>query len=204
MASSDSDEASQLHTQFLNGDPTAFARIAEQFLKPLVESFKRRFFALDPHWIETAVDDALLDYFQHPEKFDAAKRSLRGYLYMSAHGDLLNTIEREKFPQNFVELDAVDTEYTTEILDDAAWEQEIWVRLSPAWERVRTLLTDPMDEEIVVLMMDGERDTIEYARVLGLGDRSVKEQEMVVKRHKDRLKVFLRRHLDQSELRDYE
>src|SRR5258708_3118209 len=133
MAGSDSEDTSHLHTQFLDGHPTAFARIAHLLLESLTESLKRSYFALDPHWIETAVNDALLDYFYHPEKFIPAKRSLKGYLYMSAQGDLLNTIAREKLPQELVELDASDTEYELEIPDDAEWEKEIWGRLSPVW-----------------------------------------------------------------------
>lgn len=208
IATDDSDDelsrGHSLHLQFLHGDSTAFARIAEQYLEPLTAGLKRRYPALDPHWIESAVDDALLAYYRNPEKFDASKRSLKGYLYMSANGDLINTIEREKFPQTLVELDASVTEYKVEIPDDEEWQERIFARLSPVWERVRKVLDDPLDEEIVTLMLDGERNTLEYARVLGITERPVHEQERIVKQHKERLKKFLRRHLDSSEFREHE
>lgn len=193
-----------LHLQFLNEDVTAFARIAEQLLAPLNASLQRKFPAHDPHLVETAVNDALLAYYHNPQTFDSSKRSLKGYLYMSARGDLLNTIEREKFPEAFVELDALATEYEVEIPDGADWQEKIFARHSPVWERVRELLDGPVDQEFVELMLDGERSTLEYARVLGITERPAPEQEKIVKQNKDRLKKFLQRHLDSSEFRNYE
>lgn len=72
MTSPDLDDPGHLHKQFLTGDPTAFARIAETLLRPLAQSLQRRFSALDPHLVETAVDDALLSYFQNPRYSPAA------------------------------------------------------------------------------------------------------------------------------------
>jgi hypothetical protein len=76
----------------------------------------------------------------------------------------------------------------------------VLARASPVWRRISDLLPDPTDQEIVLLMMEGIRETSAYADVLGISDYSVEEQAAIVKRHKDRLKKKLERHIKRSEL----
>jgi len=62
----------------------------------LVEDLSKRFPRLDdPHFVPTAVEDALLSYFDKPEQFDPQKGlSLFAYLRMSANGDILTEHEK--------------------------------------------------------------------------------------------------------------
>ncbi len=196
------DAGPSLHDRLLAGDPTAFAQIAERYLSPLVARLRRKFPASDPDLIDHAVMDALLNYRDRPTQFDPTRRTLGGYLLMSARGDLLNSLHETR--TNFVELDAATAEYQVEIADETEMEPEVWARLSPVWERLHAILDNPIDEQIVLLMMDGVRETSEYAQVLGIATRPPGEQELEVKRHKDRIKARIRRHLDPSELRDHE
>ena len=85
-----------LHQQLLAGDPTATARIAEAFLPYVEQRLRRQFPPLDdPHMIQTAMVDALQNYFQRPAQFDPDQvKSASSYLYMSARGDLLNALKR--------------------------------------------------------------------------------------------------------------
>jgi hypothetical protein len=196
-----------LHQRMLNGDRTATAEIAEIFLPHIAKNLHRRYPQLDdPHLIETATEDAIISYFQRPEQFNPNKRSLGGYLRMSANGDLLNSLDKHKVDATqetlaeIVELDESNAEYGVEVEDEFDLETEVFTRLSPVWERLKNLLDNPMDQEMVLLMMENVRETSAFADVLGILDQSEKEQFTIVQRHKDRLKKTLQRHIDRSEL----
>lgn len=183
-----------LHRRLRDGrDNLVSAEIAERFLPPLVQALGRRFARLpDPHQIESAAIDSLLHYFTQPEKFDPAKGSLLGYLYLDAARDLLNWLARQK---KVVELQAAAPEY--EMPDEAADNPEARLieQASPLVRRALARVTNPLDRELLALLLDGTRETAAYAAVLGIADRPPREQAELVKRHKDRLKKFLQREL---------
>jgi hypothetical protein len=54
-------------------------------------------------------------------------------------------------------------------------------------------LSDTRDREILRLRSQGEKRTSEYARILGIEQLSITEQEKEVKKHKDRIMKFLKR-----------
>lgn len=196
-----------LHQRLLDGDVTAPAEIAETFMPLIIDRLRRGYPNLDdPHLVDTAVEDALINYFSRPQQYDPAKISLASYLRMSANGDLLNLLERDKRNTEHlrlvecVELDRSDTEYGVEIQDEFDLEALVLALNSPVWQRLSDLLPDPIDQEIVLLMMEGVHKTSVYADVLGISDHSSKEQATIVKRHKDRLKKKLQRSLKRSEL----
>ena len=62
------------------------------------------------------------------------------------------------------------------------------------------LLPDPVDLELIILMMEGVRDTDEYDEVLSIKHLNRGERAEQVKRHKDRLKKKLQRRITRSEL----
>ena len=180
-----------LHERLLAGDELATSEIAELFILPLVNALNRGFRGLpDPHLVTTAVNDALLGYFSRPDRFDPDRLGLFSYLRMAAQGDLQNSLRRSKL----VELTAPDSEHALEGLKDPAdLEASMVKRDSPLLREVNELLTDPMDRRFLGLMMEGVRETSEYAQLLGISDRPVSEQTALVKRHKDRLKKTLQR-----------
>ncbi len=194
-----------LHQRLLAGSATATSEIAEVFLPLVTNRLRQRYPNLDdPHLVDTAVEDALVSYFKRPGQYDPAKLSLASYLRMSADGDLRNSLKSQKNDvklnslDQFVELEHSHTEY--QLADGFNLEDQAMNRLSPIWERLNNLLPDPIDQEIVLLMMEGARDTEAYIEVLGISERSLEEQAAVVKRHKDRLKKVLQRAIKPSEL----
>jgi RNA polymerase sigma-70 factor (ECF subfamily) len=64
---------------------------------------------------------------------------------------------------------------------------------SPLIQVILQEVSDPVDRELLEMILTGERKTAPYARSLGIADRSETEQRKIVKRHKDRLKKRLRR-----------
>jgi DNA-directed RNA polymerase specialized sigma24 family protein len=124
MSESSSSESLQqlgntLHQRLIDGDPTATSQIAETFLFPVIQRLLKEFFSLpDPNLVDTAAEDAFINYFERPSQYDPAKGSLDKYLYMSARGDLLNLRKRAiKILARNVELDASNAEYEVEIPD---------------------------------------------------------------------------------------
>ncbi len=198
-----------LHESLLAGDVTAPAEIAEAYLPPLIEYMRTRFPSVDPALVETAADDAILSYLQRPQQYDPEKMSLDRYLRMSARYDLRNQIETRRRwemasgESRVVELDAPAPEHEIEDTNALSVEAQVGILTSPVWPRLQTLLQDPIDMEIVLLLMEGVRETSEYAAVLGITHLLPEEQAREVKRHKDRLKKQLRRQIPRSELNDH-
>lgn len=200
-----------LHQLLLDGDLTASAQIAETFMPWMIEQLSHRYPNLpDPHLIDTAAADALINYFGRPDQYDPARGSLAIYLRMSAHGDLLNLLKRHSKETSsqrlgqIVELDDPTVEHEVEIQDE--FDLEAWVlsQQSPIWEWLPQLLPDPVDQEILSLMLAGVRETELYAEVLGLSAGPIDKQAASVKRSKDRLKKKLQRNLKRSELSAYD
>lgn len=188
----------ELHRRLLVGDPTATALIAERYLVAVVRQLHSRYTNLnDPAFIEDAVHTAFINYFSNPAIYDPTKSSLRTFLYMAANGDLLNLLKQEERRQDrqpvrldHVELRSTDAEY---LMDNTNNPDQQDIEQSDIGARIREALPDPTDQQLLALMMDGERKTQVYAQVLGVASLPIKEQEAQVKRHKDRIKKRLQR-----------
>lgn len=59
--------------------------------------------------------------------------------------------------------------------------------------RVAEEFPDPVDRQVISLMLAGERRTVAFSNVLGLQALSQREQQRAVKRHKDRITKRLQR-----------
>lgn len=200
-----------LHQLLLEGDVTAPARIAEAFMPPVLARLRTRYSRLpDPDLVDTAVEDAFVNYLSHPQQYDPDKGSLVAYLRMAANGDLLNLLKRTRKEVDHlssgrvVELDDQNAEHEVDIADDFNLEGFILDQNSPVWDWLPGLVPDPLDQELLFLMLEGVRETEAYAQVLGLTGHPVEEQAAQVKRRKDRLKKKLQRNIDRSQLSEYD
>ena len=54
-------------------------------------------------------------------------------------------------------------------------------------------VADPVDRQLLALIVDGDTSTAAAAEVLGICDRSVGEQQQLVKQNKDRVKAQVKR-----------
>jgi RNA polymerase sigma-70 factor (ECF subfamily) len=199
----------ELHTRLLAGDVTAPAEIAELILPRLLDYMRRRFPKLyDPHMADTAVEDALISYLRRPNQFDPEKGSLWPYLKMSARYDLLNLLSEKKGDiaslaiPGIVELDDEGSEYQIEEGNALNVEERVAILTSPIWQKLQDHVKNQTDQGIVILMMEGIRQTSEYAKVLNVEHLPQVEKVRIVKRHKDRLKKMLQRYISQTELRE--
>jgi len=195
----------QLHTRLLQGDITATAEIAEHLLFNLIGRLHRRYPHLDDaHLVDTAVHEAMMQYFQHPEWYDPRRAALSSYLLMSADGDLRNMLKGERGNAVFTatSLDDSEQEGTISLVDGFDLEHEVASTFSTTWSHLQNHLPNPVDQEIVQLMLDNVRETETYADTLGIQNSPHREQQRIVKRHKDRLRKKLRRVLDPAVFRN--
>lgn len=185
----------QVHQRLLQGDPTAPSEVIVAYLEPLTRRLRRRFPDVkDETIIHDAVTDALFQYVQSPERYNPTKSSLSSYLTMAARGDLLNALARERrHAARQVPLETVaEAALARNTLQESEDSSES-MAASPLLQVILQEVSDPVDHELLEMMLTGERKTAPYARVLGITDRSETEQRKIVKRHKDRLKKRLRR-----------
>jgi hypothetical protein len=197
----------ELHQQLLDGDVTASARISELFLPLVVSKLNSKYPNLyDPHLAGEAAIDAIMNYLRKPSQFLPHMKRLDSFLMMVAERDLLNLLQKEKnagLPKKLevVELNGSDGEY---IVDDGennlSVEEQVILLTSPLWTTLELVLPDETDRKILKLMMDGERSSLEFASELGIANTPPEHQSSEVKRHKDRIKKTIQRHLPHSEL----
>lgn len=186
----------RLHQRLLAGSLTASSETAEIFLQPLIKSLAMEFKQLrDPHIIDSAAADALINYFEHPGKFEPARSSLFIYLRIRAKTYLLNSLGRQDFAKKVVELEEVETVKQVEEQNEPDAETALVSRAvqTEIMQQVQKYIIDPMDLRVVALIVEGVRDTTKYAEVLGILDRPPTEQRKTVKQNKDRIKKIIER-----------
>ena len=136
---------------------------------------------------------------EHPEHYDPARLGLGSYLGMAARGDLKNALQKasrrgaHQAPLEAVELGGVARNPFTEDADDPAEPVAGGGTTTPALLAVVHAAFQPQERAVLALMLDGERRTAVYARLLGLEHRSTTDQAREVKRVKDRFDKRLRR-----------
>lgn len=182
-------------------DPIVTAQIVETFLPYLIARLRRRFSLLpDDDLIANAATDALLDYLNNPTRFVVGRGSLPAWLAVCARNLLLDALKQQKkrsTREEAVELADLETVYHTE----AEAEMALLVSSSDAltWRRLHEVLDDPLDMQLVGLMMEGVRETQPFAALLGVASAPLEQQRAIVKQHKDRLKKKLQRHYQRAE-----
>jgi hypothetical protein len=191
----------QRHVRILQNDVTAFAELSEQALPHLVYFLQQQFSTQDSHQQEMVAIDALMAYQALPDKYKPEKLSLFAYLRMAARGDMLNLIDKEtrqERRQQPLDDPAIQGQLPTLDLLTSTGELEEWLETHTRLSRADLLQQldqdlNKTDKNILLLMLDGVRDTQRYAEVLGITHLSQSEQQAEVKRAKDRLQKRLQR-----------
>lgn len=179
-----------LHDRLRRRDPGAADELAQTYLGPLARGMIRSFPRVDPHLCEQAAEDAILGLIGRPASYDPARGELGAYLRMSACGDLLNTLKRQRHRSRARR--AAQCALMPHVPQDGRDERDA----------VRTLLAElpslvgaftREDMDVLALLARGERSTREFAVILGALHLSEGEQRREVKRVKDRIKRRLQR-----------
>ena len=190
-------EEYDFHQRLLARDPTAFAEMAERFYAELVRRVGARAGRGDPALVEEAVGQALLDYNDHPERYDPERASLIAYLVMAGYRDFQNARAAESRKTGRDVSLSVDDSMADQITDTGQERdlERLFARLQAGevWRNVEVAFPDPIERRIIMLLANGVRSTDPYADVLGLQDLAADERVMEVKRVKDRITKRLRR-----------
>lgn len=194
-----------IHERLLSGDPVAPDDLCERWLEPLVRDLERGFGAIvwrDSTLIWDAVIKSLLDYAERPTIYQPHRSSLRSFLFFAARGDLLNLLESERRrcsreqPLALVEELSEPRNVSPEgqqrapSVEDAALAN---LEKSESAQLVAPHFPVERDRQLVALILQGERKTGPYARVLDIDHLDRVTQQREVKRHKDRIGKRLRR-----------
>ena len=194
----------EIHARLLARDATAPADLFEFYLTSTTTSLSRAFPNVDEHLVQDGVADALFNLAEHPERFDPSRSALATYLAMSARGDLLNLLEREKRHRaHQITLDDVElvpgnrNRVVTgqDTVSAEVTEKDDLVGLRSALDAAcRT----EQEQQVLHLVLEGERSTEAFSEILGIAGLPVAEQRRDVKRVKERLLKRLRRVLAQQ------
>lgn len=187
-----------LHQRLIAGDPTASLDLCERYLPRLQQTLSRQFATTNSELVHDAVVDATLDFIDYPHRYDPSKRSLFGYLLMSARGDLINLRRRhrvwieEKQIDPDVELDDLlrNNESDADDLAAAVVDEIIVTELR---NDVLNAAHDEEERTVLNLMIEGARSTDEFASALGWDSLSAAERRSGVYKIKDRLNQRLKR-----------
>ncbi len=187
----------RLHARLSAGDdPIVTHEITEAFLPYLLQSLRRRFTNLsDEDIFFNAATDALLSYFDQPANFVPERGSLPSWLKVCARNNLLDALKQQKNRGDYekpVELADLEAVYQTEAEVEMALIERSDDELT--WQRLRAVTNDPLDLQLIWLMMEGVRDTQPFAELLGIAATPIEVQRATVKQHKDRLKKMIQRH----------
>jgi DNA-directed RNA polymerase specialized sigma24 family protein len=196
MSMSETGQEYELHERILDGDPTAFAELAELLYSDLVTDTQRRAgMADDPALVEEAVGQALLDYQDAPHKYDSARSPLRYYLVLIAYHDYLDM--RKKELRRTTKESDMDDERFANISDNhhdtLADDIHIWMQVDELITEIAEKISDPTDWKFVLLILQGVRESSEYAHILGIEHQPKDIQVKEINRVKNRISKRLRR-----------
>jgi DNA-directed RNA polymerase specialized sigma subunit len=195
-----------LHRRLVDGDHVAPADLATTYLVPLIASLvKSNSRRVPREFIEEAAHVALMCLAKSPEKFDASQNRaalpLFAHLRRVAQRDVQNILRREKRHwRRRVSMEAVELpEFAGKYLgrnDDPSEPLQLREEAEKADGQILRFVREGLNDgerQVLELMLQGERKTAAFARVLGIEQLSKEEQKAKVKRVKDKLKKRIER-----------
>lgn len=191
----DQEALDELHQRLLAGDCVASEKCCAILLEPLTAETRRKFPKVDPHLVADGVIDAILDYCDHPEKFDPADGRIDRLLAAASWRNVANRLQGEqsrKKRERKVGAKKGEADVALEPVVRKIQEED-QQRSDAKLQAMLDALASSQDREILLLRSQGERRTSEYANVLGITHLAASEQEKEVKRHKDRIIKYLGR-----------
>ena len=167
----DSSQLLGLHRRLCDGDRTASEELAALILEPLLDAISRRFPRSDEQTIWDGAVDVLLDYCARPHQFDEGRGvPLDRFLSMASRHNVTNLLRGEPRRRAREEIAHHDRSAAVE-LDPTAGnilQQEETRTLRRQQEGMMKLLSNPRDQQILALRLQGERRTEAFAEILGI------------------------------------
>lgn len=180
-----------LHQRGLRGDQSAIEEIVSYFLPVLQRKLQRAFRQASSDLIADAVEDALLEYAARPQNYDPTRGvPLERFLFRASWRNLLNSIDsarrRRAREEEYAQLASRGTP------NSAAGIREIGVEVQSVAKKL-ALAANRRELLALRFWIEGERKTQAFVDALELWHLPPSQQQMEVKRFKDRLVKRLRR-----------
>lgn len=175
-------------------DDTVIPRILDFYGYELTAVLSRKY-GRDIIIVQDVVTDSIIQLWQNPEKYDPTKSSLKTFLARDVEYDLLNALEKEKRQKESAIL--VELEPNTRNIETG--EDPTQLVFSETVEvNVRRFLAsifpNALDQQLAWLIeIEQIRETSLFAEELEITHLSLQDQELEVKRTKDRIKAQLKR-----------
>jgi hypothetical protein len=185
------DPLRRLHDRLVAGDRTVPELIARNLMEPVVEHLRAKFPRTDNHLLQQATADAVLDYCEHPDRYNPElTNSVSHYVQMIAWRDAANLNRNERRHKRAHQEAAEDAKKNVRlVVDDPSagkWmEDEV--------EAYLKVLPDERDRAFMRLVSSDVQDVQQLAESLGFGRLPQAQMEREVKKAKDRIRATLRR-----------
>lgn len=192
----------ELHERVTRGDDAALNLLAARILLTLRRALRRGFPRVSDDLLADAVDDALMEYADRPNRFDTTRGvPLRRFLECAARRNLANLLKAEA-RRRLREAAYGDQVLRSEYCDN--YHEECVVGTGEDSEFLRAMLSvisNDIEREAFLGWLRGVRKTYETAQALGLSHLSPADQKREVKRFRERIVKRLRRHCHKTLLR---
>jgi len=191
----DSAELLEFYRRLMAGDRLAPEAFARRFLPYIVAETARKFARRYSHLANDGAIDAFLDFCEHPERFDPCRKmSLEACLLSAAWCNADNLIvgeQRLKAREQRVSSKKPEISVAFDPAARKIKQEEDRRRAADAEEILATL--NAQDQDFYKLYLQGKRATEVFAKFLQIEHLTVVQQRKEVKRHKDRIRGFLKR-----------
>lgn len=192
----------ELHHAIKNRDDIALPRLFDEYVEKVVKSLEIKYRSVskrDKDLIVMAVNDAFLDYYFNPDRFNPQLSGLLGFLKMASRSDLINLLKKEEnrnMKNDFLEDVELQEKFRNSIIKSYS-SADTTILSDEIMEAVRHILekyfSTETDIALALMILSKERETEHYVEVLEIGELTLDEQRAEVKKQKDRIKKVLER-----------
>lgn len=172
----------QLHRTVCSRTPGAHELAAAELVSQLIVPLRRRFGRIDIDLVQEAVHDTVMAYLSQPDRYDLTRGvTLLQLLGLYARRRVLDRLRVECRRQS-IHLPLSELTAAPAInADDAR------PKLFGMIRGVLKCINSPADRKLAILRFKGERRTSHLASAIGIDGLPYGEQQLVVKRAKDRI-----------------
>lgn len=192
-------EAELVEALFKEED-TILTRLYSKYAEELREYFLNQFpvFKLDSSQLEDIITDSFINICKNPNKFNPTKSSLKTFLSRDIKFDIINALEKKKSKVNRVNNNLVELDNISRNIDVPDNEEEIdldYTKLASEFHSFfQSVFSKEIDQKLAwMIKIEKIKETKSYCKLLKIEEQSTIEQEEIVKKHKDRINVSLKR-----------
>lgn len=186
----------EIHEQLLAGSRTASRDLFIEAQGPIQAFIKSRFHSLSYEQAYDLATDAILIYLTVPEQCDVQKSSLWSFLCRIAERDAIDLLRQSRRRAELLDEIKDDVEFWTSRAKDALKGEDAIDARGILKRYGHRLVTNPVEEKILALILSEEKQTAAFAEAMGL-DPTAPGAESAVKQAKDRMLLRLKRLRDE-------